>query len=230
MKNSGQIPLDFEHQPQYGAGDFVCGKANEQAHKWISEWPEWPENMRMLNIFGPAASGKTHLSFLLPQLLVIRVPEQLDAWMVDEFYEKIEDKETGPYIFVCECDEAGMQSDMHAFFNLFNQIKQSHHFLIFFSREPIAHYDIELPDLRSRLRSVLAQQIYLPDDALLEAVLAKLAADKQIILSQDIIKLIVSRSERSFDAIKEILAALDKLGLAEQKPISKHLVRQLFSS
>jgi len=84
--------------------------------------------------------------------------------------------------------------------------------------------------LRSRLRSVLAQQIYLPDDALLEAVLAKLAADKQIILSQDIIKLIVSRSERSFDAIKGILAALDKFALAEQKPISKHLVRQLFSS
>ncbi len=229
MERFRQIPLDLEHAPHYGASEFVIGEANIEAHQWIVSWPDWPENTRMLNIFGPKASGKTHLSYLLPQDSLIYVPKNIQHWMVDVFQEIIEDHTLKPQIFVCECDEAQIQSQNEAFFNLTNQIKLSSHYLLFFSRTAIAQYDISLADLKSRLRAVISQPIHLPDDELLSAVLMKLAADKQMFLTPEMVRLIIARGERSFDAVKNILNRLDKLAMAEQKAVSLHLVRQLLS-
>ena len=90
MVSPSQIPLDFQIDPSYAASNFVRGVANQQAYDWVTSWPDWPEGIQMLNIFGAEASGKTHLSFLLPQDRAVRVPADLAPWLIDEFQPLIE--------------------------------------------------------------------------------------------------------------------------------------------
>ena len=95
--------------------------------------------------------------------------------------------------------------------------------------EAIAQYQITLPDLRSRLRAVMAQPIHLADDQLLSEVLMKLAADRQMILTAEIVQFIISRTERSFEAVKRTLTELDGYAMSKHKAVTLHLVRQFFA-
>ena len=62
--------------------------------------------------------------------------------------------------------------DDTAVFHLLNYISSVSGTLLIISPYPVAQYNTPLSDLRSRLRSVAAQEIDLPDDGLLKAVLA----------------------------------------------------------
>jgi len=229
MVFSTQIPLDFQTMPSYASSRFVCGEANRQAYQWIVSWPDWPDDIRMLNIFGPKASGKTHLSYLLPDDRSIRIPADIDSWLIDEFQPLIEQNTDQPLIFICDLPLQNITDNEENYFHIFNQIKNSIHFLLYLSDAPVTQMAIELADLRSRMRAMSVQEIFLPDDALLGAVLVKLATDRQLLLSEDMVKLIIANIERSFDAMKTLIDRLDNLTLETKKPVSLHLIRQLLS-
>ena len=228
MKKHPQIPLNLEHPQKYLAADFICGDANAEAYRWITSWPEWPENIRMLNIFGPEACGKSHLCHLLPSSQLVHIPEQIEPWLDEDFHQLTETSES-QLIFVCDINEHSITTQEEAYFKLVNEIKLSAHFMIFLSREAIAQYQITLPDLRSRLRAVMAQPIHLADDQLLSEVLMKLAADRQMILTAEIVQFIISRTERSFEAVKQTLTELDRYAMSKHKAVTLHLVRQFFA-
>jgi len=183
----------------------------------------------MLNIFGPEASGKTHLSFLLPQDRAVRVPADMAPWLIDSFQPLLEAENEQPLIFICDFPARHISEFEEEYFHLFNQIRLSSHFLLYLSNTPITQYNTPLADLHSRMRAFTVQEIFLPDDALLGAVLVKMAADRQIGLSAEMVKLIIANTERSFDAMKLIISKLDSHTLATQKPVSRHIIRQLLS-
>ena len=96
--------------------------------------------------------------------------------------------------------------------------------------EPVAQYNCSLSDLRSRLRSVAAQHIELPDDGLLKAVLAKHFVDRQCAVTDQVLNYIVNRMERSFSAAQRLAAEIDKLALSRQVPVSLTIARQVFDN
>ena len=229
MVSPSQIPLDFQIDPSYAASNFVRGVANQQAYDWVTSWPDWPEGIQMLNIFGAEASGKTHLSFLLPQDRAVRVPADLAPWLIDEFQPLIETEQAQNLLFICDFPDHHISENREEYFHLFNQIRHSSHFLLYLSRQPLTQYTTELADLNSRMRAFTVQEIFLPNDALLGAVLVKMASDRQLGLSAEMVKLIIANSERSFDAMRLIIDKLDSHTLATQKPVSLHIIRQVLS-
>ena len=62
-----------------------------------------------------------------------------------------------------------------------------------------------------------------PDDRLLTALLAKLFADRQLIVDPDVLGFLVQRMERSFQGAGQLVAALDQTALTEKRRITKQL-------
>ena len=58
-----QLTLKFPKKKIYLKEDFYVSSSNQQAYNFINSWPKWFK--RIVNIFGPPGSGKTHLASIL---------------------------------------------------------------------------------------------------------------------------------------------------------------------
>jgi chromosomal replication initiation ATPase DnaA len=95
---------------------------------------------------------------------------------------------------------------------------------------PVGQMDWQLPDLRSRMRAVNLARIGLPDNDLLFALLNKYFADRQMIAPPEMLSYLTKRMERSFTAVPKLAAALDHRSIAEKKPLSVALARNVLSA
>jgi chromosomal replication initiation ATPase DnaA len=99
--------------------------------------------------------------------------------------------------------------------------------VLLLARDPPARWPLALPDLRSRLLALPTVAVGAPDDALLAAVLLKLLADRQAVVGGDVLSYLTARMERSFAAAGRLAEALDQAALAEKRPITPALARQV---
>ena len=67
-----------------------------------------------------------------------------------------------------------------------------------------------------------------PDDAVLRAVIVKLAADRQLDLTEDVVGYLSTHIERSFAAARAAVIALDEEALRLGRPPSRALAAELF--
>ena len=217
-----QIPLTLPLPPSYDETSFVVGPANQPACDWLAKWPDWPLPYRAVNIFGPSGSGKTHLSCLWRgrhEAVLLRGLTQFDE-------EQFSDSR---HVLLDDFGQLHRYDDT-ALFHLFNHISSRSGTLLILSQQPVAHYQSSLSDLCSRLRSVAAQEIYLPDDKLLRDVLAKHFADRQCAVTAQLLDYIIGRMERSFAAAQKTAADIDELALARKTPVSLSIARQVLDS
>lgn len=221
-----QMALDWPAQPSYLASDYVVGACNRAAHALITRWPDWPHFA--LALHGPAGAGKTHLAHIwaasasagLADLTALRAggPQAMaDAnrrWVIE--------------LDLLTPGRSG--DDERALFHLHNLIQQAEGAMLFVSEEPPAHLDIGLPDLRSRLLACPTVGVGAPDDDLLAAVMVKLAADRQIVLSDPVLTFLAPRIERSFASVARIVRALDNKALAARRSITAKLAGEVLDA
>ena len=60
---SDQLILKFPSRSAYKKEDFYVSPSNQEAYDFINSWPKWIK--RIVNIFGPSGSGKSHLASIL---------------------------------------------------------------------------------------------------------------------------------------------------------------------
>ena len=58
-----QLILKFPSQKAYKREDYYVSASNQEAYDFINSWPRWIK--RIVNIFGPSGSGKSHLASIL---------------------------------------------------------------------------------------------------------------------------------------------------------------------
>ena len=58
-----QLILKFPSNKLYLKEDFYVSPSNQVAYDFVNSWPKWIK--RIVNIFGPVGSGKTHISSIL---------------------------------------------------------------------------------------------------------------------------------------------------------------------
>ena len=58
-----QLILKFPAHKAYKKEDFYVSSSNQEAYDFINSWPNWLK--RIVNIFGPTGSGKSHLASIL---------------------------------------------------------------------------------------------------------------------------------------------------------------------
>ena len=90
-----------------------------------------------------------------------------------------------------------------------------------------ARWKINLKDLSSRLNTAPIAEINPPDDSLIAALLLKQFTDRQINISQDVINYLISRMDRSFSAVRDVVEKTDSLSLSEKRKITIPLVRRV---
>ena len=94
------------------------------------------------------------------------------------------------------------------------------------ARVPPAKWNIKLADLVSRFRAATLVEIGPPDDDLLEAVLVKLFADRQIDITAEVVQFAMRRMERSLAAAGVLVERIDRLSLEQKRRITTRLVER----
>jgi chromosomal replication initiation ATPase DnaA len=218
-----QLTLDLKlPPPTYAREDFVVTSGNREALGWIERWPDWPAPV--LSLSGPAGSGKTHLGRIWAAAAKASVLDSSDLE-----HKNVADltalSETSPTIVIEQADRASER----ALFHLYNLMRERHGFLLLLSEHPPAHWRISLPDLASRLRAAPAVAVAPPDDDLLGSLILKQLADRQLHAGAGVVQYLVSRMERSADAARRIVAALDQRALAERREIDRRLAADVLA-
>lgn len=111
--------------------------------------------------------------------------------------------------------------------HLHNIVAERRGHLLLCAEAPPARWPVALADLRSRLAAMPVVAIAPPDDGLLESLLAKLFADRQLPVDRGTIIYMVARMERSFDAARRLVDAVDRTALATRRRPTLGLVREI---
>jgi chromosomal replication initiation ATPase DnaA len=123
-------------------------------------------------------------------------------------------------------EDAEAWRDDEALFHLINRAPLEGGLLLTSRERPVV-WPSALPDLRSRLNALSVAELAEPDDALLEQVILKLFRERNIRPTDDVLPYLLRRIERSIPAARELVARIDEAADAEQRPISRTLVRQI---
>jgi chromosomal replication initiation ATPase DnaA len=86
-------------------------------------------------------------------------------------------------------------------------------------------WEIQLPDLRSRLGGSLQLEIGQPDDAMAAALLETLADQRSLSLAEGAAEYLVPRAPRGFASIEALVDAIDRISLERQAPATMSVWR-----
>ena len=212
-----QLILKFPSIQAYKKEDYYVSPSNQEAYDFINSWPRWIK--RIVNIYGPPGSGKTHLVSILKNktsCLYINSNElnektlfefkTKEALIIENLSEKISEK---------------------LLFSWWNAAMQDNKYLLVTSRKIINLYKFKLKDLVSRINSSLAIGIKLPSDDLISVILAKNFSDKQIKVEKKHIDYIIKRIDRSYEKISQFILTLDKYSLKKGPHFNLKLIKEV---
>jgi chromosomal replication initiation ATPase DnaA len=213
-----QLAFALPHAESLTRDNFLEGPANEAGLGLIESWPEWPA--RSMLLVGPEGSGKSHLAAIWADQAGARStaahtlsPATVPAALA-----------TGALVVE---DLKANDFDERALFHLLNLAREEQAYLLITARMPPASIEVELRDLRSRLRALPMVALAEPDDLLLRALIVKLCADRQLAIDEGVVGYIATRIERSYAAARRAVAALDREALRLGRPVTRALAAEL---
>ena len=214
---SDQLILEFPSHQAYKREDFYVSPSNREAYDFVNSWPRWIK--RIVNIFGPSGSGKSHLASILKNKTSCL---QINS---NELNEKIFIKyKTKEALIIENLDE---KISENLLFALWNIALQDNKYLMITSKKSIISYKFKLKDLASRITSSLIIGIKLPSDDLISVILAKNFSDKQITVEKKHIDYIIKRIDRSYEKISQFILTLDKYSLKKGSPFALKLIKEV---
>ncbi|HPF47523.1 MAG TPA: DnaA/Hda family protein, partial [Emcibacteraceae bacterium] len=108
----------------------------------------------------------------------------------------------------------------HSLLHLYNWIREQGGYLLLTAGARPKSWPLSLKDLSSRLLATETVEIKAPDDELLKAVINKQFSDRQITVGDDVVNYLVARTERSFEAVRQMVQKIDDLSRMEKKKIT----------
>ena len=212
MTSPRQMALDLPMEPRFGREDFLVSPSNAAAWEMFERWPQWPD--RILLLLGPTGSGKSHLAAIWAARTKARVLSGRSLPLAD-----LPALAGSGAILLEDADSAsGVEREL---FHLVNLVRESSSWLVITGRRWPDGWNLATPDLLSRLRLAPAVEIGEPDDALVRAVLVKLFVDRQLVVDTSVVEYLGVRIERSLDAARNIVEALDREALALGRPVTR---------
>jgi chromosomal replication initiation ATPase DnaA len=212
-----QLALALDHAESYARDDFLSGPCNASALQLVEAWPDWTANA--VALVGPEGAGKTHLAMIWAAAAGARIVSaralrniELPAALA-----------TGALVV----EDAGSGADERALFHLLNLAREENASLLLTARTAPATWSIVIPDLTSRLRALPVVALQPPDDAMLRAVIVKLAADRQLELDRSVVSYLATRIERSFAAARAAVVTLDNEALRQRRPPTRALAAEI---
>jgi chromosomal replication initiation ATPase DnaA len=212
-----QLAFALPHAESFTRDDFLEGPANAAGLALVDRWPDWPN--RVMLLVGPEGSGKSHLASIWAEQSGARsttahllTPAEVPGALA-----------TGALVIE---DLRTTEIDERALFHLLNLAREDGAFVLMTAR--ITPTEVELRDLRSRLRAVPTVQLLPPDDHLFRALIVKFCADRQLSVDETVVSYLASRIERSYAALRQAVGLLDGEALRLGRPVTRALAAELF--
>lgn len=213
-----QIPLELAGDPSFSREDFLVSPSNAKAWALFENWPDWPD--RTLALVGPSGSGKTHLATIWAAragACVFRadaMDRRATACATQAGAALVEDADR----------VLGPEADL---FHFLNRARSENLYVVFTARTGPDAWRLQTPDLVSRLRQAPVALIGEPDEALIRAVLVKLFVDRQLVVDVSVLEFVALRIERSLDAARHFVDALDREALARSRPVTRSMASEV---
>jgi chromosomal replication initiation ATPase DnaA len=213
-----QLAFVLPHAESFTRDDFLEGPANAAGLGLIDSWPDWPN--RTMLLVGPEGSGKSHLAAIWAEQAGARSTSAhaLTATAVPGALA------TGALVVD---DLKSQDFDERALFHLMNLAREEQAFVLITSRVPPSAFEVELRDLRSRLRAVPVVSLLPPDDQLFRALIVKFCADRQMAIDETVVSYLATRIERSYGAVRQAVELLDSEALRLGRPVTRALAAEL---
>ena len=212
-----QLIFKFPTYQAYKKEDFYVSPSNQEAYDFVNNWPKWIR--RIVNIYGPSGSGKSHLASILKSKTTCL---QIDSSELnDKIFIRYKTKEA----LILENLKENISEKL--LFSLWNSALQDNKYLLITSVKPLNSYKFKLKDLMSRVKSTLIIGIKLPSDDLISVILAKNFSDKQIKVEKKHIDYIIKRIDRSYEKISQFILTLDKYSLEKGSPFSLKMIKEV---
>ena len=169
-------------------------------------------------IYGEQGCGKTHLAHLFAEVVREKTGEQT-AFLTSP--DLIEEK----YAVL----KITLPVDETALFHCLNDFKNRGGYLLMTAESAPMDWKLSLPDLITRLKAVPSVAIGAPDENLLNALLLKQFADRQLSVEPEVIAYLVKNMERSFKAAAFVVKRADELSLERKNAVTIPLIRMVLS-
>jgi chromosomal replication initiation ATPase DnaA len=213
-----QLAFALPHAESLTRDNFLEGPANAAGLALVDSWPEWPN--RIMLLVGPEGSGKSHLAAIWAEEAGARstTAHALTAAAVPGALA------TGALVVE---DLKSSDFDERALFHLMNLAREDGVSVLITARVPPSAFQVELRDLRSRLRAVPTVSLLPPDDQLLRALIVKFCADRQLTIDEAVVSYLVTRIERSYAAARQAVELLDSEALRLGRPVTRALAAEI---
>lgn len=209
-----QMALPFDEPDRFAAADFIEAPSNAAARAALDAPANWVN--RRLILWGDAGSGKSHLAWLWA--------ERTGAPLLDAVRLRAPISPAGVPLIIEDIDAA---ADPLALLATLERATHAAVPVLMTCRTPPARQPVEPADLASRLRASLTIRIEPAEPALLEALLIRLAAARQMNLSPALNQFLLTHLPRRPAVLREAIARLDRHALALGTAPSRRLAERL---
>ncbi|MCU4654853.1 DnaA/Hda family protein [Roseibacterium sp. SDUM158016] len=207
-----QLVFDLPVRPAMGRGDFFVSGSNAVALAQVEGWRDWPHGKLVLT--GPSGAGKTHLAHVWATQTGARIIAASDITERD-----VEPLGQSEALAIEDMEAvAGDRAAETRLFHIHNALTNRGAPMLFTAGAPPARWGLCLPDLDSRMGQAGLAALDPPDDALLAALILKLAHDRALPLTPAILSHVAPRIERAFAAAQAFVERLDARALSRQRP------------
>ena len=211
-----QLALPFIELTQlYRIEDFCPAPSNEAARQWLRQPESW-SNGRLV-LWGDAGCGKTHLLHIWAQTHAAQV---IEATSLRGLVQP-----QGPVAI----DDADLAPDPTSLLHLLNAAREESMPVLLAARRPPSRMGYKLADLTSRLRASASVEIRAPEDALLDALLTRLAAARQLSLPSAVHNMLRWYLPRAPGFYREAIARLDRLAMDRGAKITRAMATEIIT-
>ncbi|RED11172.1 HdaA/DnaA family protein [Pontivivens insulae] len=217
-----QFVLPLPVRTSRGRDAFFVSSSNAEALALIDNAAHWPSGKLALS--GPKGSGKTHLVHLWAEAQPTAIISAADL-----AEEEVPGLAATGAVAVEDVDQmTGIEAE-RALFHLHNMLGAQGGRLLVTGEAVPSHWPIDTPDLGSRLTAATHVRLGAADDMLVQAVLLKIAEDRQMVLPPDVFSWLIARLPRALDEVARQMEALDLASLRDKRRLTIPYARSVLA-
>ena len=225
LNEPAQTALSFEGLNLMRREDFMVSRCNAEAFQMIDAWPNWLT--QGLVIYGPRGCGKSHLAHLFVDKVQMAAAKPVGVRIVNA--EQIGMRQVRRLAAENQClvvENLTPKAHNEALFHLFNLFNEPERFILWTAETAPQRMHFTLKDLQSRLNMLPGIEIFEPDDVMLQTLIVKLFADRQLLITPEILNYIVQNTQRSFAYVRDLVQEIDAVSLALKSAVNYAVVRR----
>ncbi|WP_284358469.1 hypothetical protein [Candidatus Phycosocius spiralis] len=202
-----QWQLDFG-SPSFVADSFLISDESKNAREALIPWRTWPGGVMCL--YGESGSGKSHLGTLWAYEAgaIFLKGHELNLQLIEG--------EADPNPLIALIDDADL-SEETALFALLSRLEREGGAVLLLARTPPMLWNFKLPDLKSRLSTIVCETLRPPEQPLLARLIIRHAAAMGFKLDETSAAYLAARLPRTFNSAKAITLCMQSVTASSLK-------------